>query len=140
MSKVEPNLTGIQRQANSNLLAGRSGTKNKTTLFKEAMREGFEQRLENDGIKVFNAVVQKAIGRPSTNEHGELLKDEEGNQMYLDGDVTAQKMIMDRIVPVVDTEKVDTSKFNISINVSGLTPSVEVIDAKPIEGEVDEVE
>ena len=84
------------------------GAKNKTTLFKEAMREGFEELLERDGKKVFKAVVDKA----------------------LDGDMTAAKLILDRIVPVVDIDKSNVKdKFNISINVSGMQPTIEVMDA-----------
>ena len=97
-----------------NLTGRPKGVKNKTTLFKEAMREGFEELLERDGKKVFKAVVDKA----------------------LDGDMTAAKLILDRIVPVVDIDKSNVKdKFNISINVSGMEPKIEVIDAEFTEEE-----
>ena len=84
------------------------GSKNKTTLFKEAMRDGFEELLQKDGKRVFKAVVDKALG----------------------GDMTAAKLILDRIVPVVDLDKSSVKdKFNISINVSGMEPKIEVMDA-----------
>ena len=139
MSDQEATVLKKNRQGH-NLKGRQKGVKNKTTLFKEAMRDGFEDRLSVDGLKVFDAVVQKAIGPASKDKNGDPILDENGKQMYLDGDVTAQKMIMDRIVPVVDTEKVDKGKFNISINVAGVNPSVEVIDAKPIDGEFEEVD
>jgi len=101
------------RKNNQNKMGRPKGAKNKTTLFKEAMREGFEDRLIVDGEKVFNAVVTAA----------------------LDGDMVAAKMIMDRIVPVVDTEKVDAGKFQISINVQGVEPSVDIIDGEIIKEE-----
>lgn len=100
------------------------GVKNKTTIFKEAMREGFERRLEADGLKVFNAVVQKAIGPPSKDSNGDPILDEQGNQMYIDGDSTAQKMLMDRLIPVADVVKTDQGKFNISINVQGMSANI----------------
>ena len=95
------------------------GAKNKTTLFKEAMRDGFEELLERDGKKVFKAVVDKA----------------------LDGDMTAAKLILDRIVPVVDLDKSSVKdKFNISINVSGMEPKIEVMDASADAVDADFVE
>ena len=82
--------------------AGRpKGAKNKTTLFKEAMKEGFEKKLVEHGEKVFDAVVEKAIGTPKRDEYGHLMKDPEtGEQLREPADMTAAKMIMDRIVPV----------------------------------------
>ena len=95
------------------------------------MRHGFEDRLEVDGFKVFDAVVQKAIGPQSRNKDGELMFDENGKPLYLDGDTTAQKMIMDRIVPVMDMDKVSgREKFNININVHGMKGEVDVMDGE----------
>lgn len=112
-------------------LTGRvEGTKNKSTLFKQAMKEGFEELLEKEGPKVFMAVVQRAIGKRSKDEDtGELLFDEKGNPMYEGGSDVAAKMILDRIVPIADVEKTDLNKFQISINVTGMNPKVEVMDA-----------
>lgn len=90
------------------------GSKNKTTLFKEAMREGFEKKLMKDGYKVFDACVQKA----------------------LEGDTTAMKIIMDRVVPVADVQKdISNGKFNVNINISGFEPQVEIIEAEDAEWE-----
>lgn len=98
--------------AEKNLQKGRQkGAKNKTTLFKEAMREGFENKLSVSAEKVFDVVVEKAI----------------------EGDMVAAKMILDRIVPVVDVDKADVGKFNISINVNGIQPEVDVIDGEVID-------
>ena len=103
---------------NSPLGKGRPpGAKNKTTLFKAAMREGFENLLEKEGKKVFQACVEKA----------------------LDGDTTAMKIIMDRIVPVVDIEKGQgKDKFNISINVQGM--EAKITDMDSVDAEFVEVE
>ena len=73
----------IKKTRGHNLSGRPKGVKNKTTLFKEAMREGFENLLEKEGKKVFLAVVEKAK----------------------DGDMTAAKLILDRIVPVADVQK-----------------------------------
>lgn len=115
------------------------GSKNKTTLFKAAMLEGFEERLKIDGERVFDAVVQKAIGPPSVDKNGDFLIDEHGKQMYIDGDTTAMKIIMDRIIPVTRAgDSVDEAgKFNISITVSGVQAQVEEMDS--IDADFEEV-
>lgn len=115
----------------ANLTGRQAGVKNKTTLFKEAMREGFEEVLEREGMKVFMATVQRAIGKRARDEEtGELLFDESGNPLYEGGSDVASKMILDRIVPVADVEKTDLNKFNISITVRGMEPKVEVMDGE----------
>lgn len=107
------------------------GSKNKTTLFKEAMRQGFEEVLEKEGLKVFLATCQRAVGTPVRNGDGELLKDENGNQVYEGGSDSASKIIMDRIVPVADVDKLHgKEKYSININVSGLKAEVEVMDGE----------
>lgn len=82
------------------------GSLNKTTLFKEAMREGFENKLEKDGMRVFDAVVQKAI----------------------EGDMAAAKMIMDRVVPVQEQSSGVKGAGNIVINVSGMEAKIGVME------------
>ena len=109
------------RSPNNPIGKGRPpGAKNKTTLFKEAMRDGFENLLEKEGKKVFLAVVEKAKA----------------------GDMTAAKLILDRIVPVADVQSSgggDSGK--VVINISGIQGSVEVMDSKDIEdAEYEEVE
>jgi len=86
------------------------GSKNKTTLFKEAMRGGFENILERDGLRVFEAVVSKAI----------------------EGDMTAAKLIMDRVLPTskaIDLDALEKSAgLSISINVGSLEKQLNPID------------
>ena len=94
------------------------GSKNKTTLFKEAMKEGFENLLEKEGKAVFMAVVEKAK----------------------DGDMSAAKMILDRVVPV--TKAVDhtidgvSGKGGVTINIEKLVASTGKIDE--FEGEIED--
>jgi hypothetical protein len=77
------------------------------------MRAGFENKLMKDGQKVFDAVVAKAI----------------------EGDMTAAKLIMDRILPTqkaIDIETLEKSKgVQISINVGKMEnrPGEEAIEA-----------
>lgn len=93
--------------------AGRpKGAKNKSTLFKEAMKEGFEDKLMKDGFKVFDAVVAKAV----------------------EGDMTAAKMILDRVVPV--TKAVDLNASDLSRK-GGITINIEKLMANT--GNPDEV-
>lgn len=91
------------RKNNGKHLKGRpKGAKNKTTLFKEVIREGFEDKLLKDGMKVVDAVVKKA----------------------LEGDMTAAKLLLDRILPTskaIDLDQLEKSKgLSISINVGSL--------------------
>jgi len=90
------------------------GSKNKTTLFKEAMRGGFENILERDGLRVFEAVVSKAI----------------------EGDMTAAKLIMDRVLPTskaIDLDALERSAgLSISINVGSLEKQLNPIDAEVV--------
>ena len=59
--------------------AGRpKGSKNKTTLFKEVIKDGFEEKMLSDGMAVIEAVIAKAK----------------------EGDLTAAKLLLDRILPV----------------------------------------
>ena len=97
-----------REKSNSNLKAGRpKGAKNKTTLFKEAMKEGFENLLETEGKKVFEAVVSKAK----------------------DGDMTAAKLILDRIIPVADVTGVKGSgQTQVVINVEGMGTNITLAD------------
>jgi hypothetical protein len=97
-----------REKSNSNLKAGRpKGAKNKTTLFKEAMKEGFENLLETEGKKVFEAVVSKAK----------------------DGDMTAAKLILDRIIPVADVTGVaGKGNTQVVINVEGMGTNITLAD------------
>lgn len=100
-----------------NLTGRPKGVKNKTTLFKEAMKEGFENLLEKEAKKVFEAVVSEAKN----------------------GNMVAAKMILDRVVPVaksIDISAGDTAKGGIVINIESLTASI----GKADEGEVIDIE
>jgi hypothetical protein len=107
MAKDEKELTARER-SNANLMRGRpKGVKNKTTLFKEAMKEGFENLLEKEGKRVFQAVVEKAK----------------------DGDMTAAKLILDRIIPVADVTGVKGSgQTQVVINVEGMGTNITLAD------------
>lgn len=119
MSKKEKELTP-REVSNKNLKPGRpKGAKNKTTLFKEAMRDGFEERLMKDGMKVFDACVQKAI----------------------DGDTTAMKILMDRIIPVQEvTQGSGAGSKEVIINISGLSANVDIMEPETVEAEFEELE
>ena len=124
-SPAKRNTSGLNRKGRH------EGSKNKATLFKEAMREGFENALENQAKKVFMATVHCAIGPPSTDKNGKPILDAEGNQMYLDGDSTAKKLILDRVIPVTkagEGEKA-TGSEKVVINISGMEAKIEVMDS-----------
>ena len=91
------------------------GSLNKTTIFKEVMRNGFEDKLLSDGMKVIDAVVAKAV----------------------EGDMTAAKLLLDRILPTskaIDLDALEKSKgLSISINVGSLEQQLEPIEAEVIE-------
>ena len=93
------------------------GVKNKTTIFREAMREGFEEKLQKDFKKVLDAVVHCAVN----------------------GDMTAAKLLMDRVIPVqksIDLEDIEKGKgLTISINVGSLEKNGNL----PVEAEYTEV-
>ena len=85
------------------------GSKNKTTIFKEVMQEGFEKALQKDFKKVLEAVVQKAK----------------------DGDMRAAKMLMDRVVPVskaIDLDALRSGGLAINIAVGKMEDQREDIE------------
>ena len=112
--KISKELTS-RETSNNNLKAGRpKGSRNKTTLFKEAMKEGFESLLETEGKKVFEAVVAKAK----------------------DGDMTAAKLILDRVIPVADSQQGKGSgRTEVVINVQGMEANITAIDGEVLEQE-----
>lgn len=74
------------------------GSKNSSTLLKEALEQGFEQTLQKDFQKVLNAVVKEACS----------------------GNMQAAKLILDRAVPVKKAVEIDHKNAgggNIVINV-----------------------
>ena len=106
-SKKDRELTA-REVSNNNLKPGRpKGAKNKTTLFKEAMKGHFEDLLLKDGEKVFKACVEKAM----------------------EGDTTAMKLIMDRIIPVADvTGTKGSGQTQVVINVEGMQGNITLAD------------
>ncbi len=87
------------------------GSKNKDTVFKEVIRQGFEKSLQSNFEEVLKVVIEKAK----------------------QGDMKAAKMLMDRVVPV--SKAVDASELKgqlkIEINVGSMEDQrdVKVIDA-----------
>ena len=117
--ETAPRVNGrlTKEEATKRLPSGRpKGAKNKTTLFKEVIRDGFERAMERDAQKVIKAVIEKAIL----------------------GDMTAAKLLLDRILPTtkaIDLDDLENSKgFSISVNIGNLElpkhlkPDVNVID------------
>lgn len=75
------------------------GSKNKTTIFKEVMQNGFERELRKNFKGVLRAVIDKAKG----------------------GDMAAAKLLLDRVVPTsraVDPRAPGSGRFQVNINVS----------------------
>lgn len=71
--------TGLHKRDTTGLVkTGRpAGVKNKTTIFKEVMKHGFEKKMEEDFARVLNTVVELAVG----------------------GDMKAAKLLFDRVLP-----------------------------------------
>ena len=81
-----------------NLKGRPKGAKNKTTIFKEIMQQGFQSSMEKDFADVLKAVISQAKK----------------------GDQKAQKMLFDRVIPVskaVDLDNLGKSGISISIHV-----------------------
>ena len=91
--------TELVKKARGHNLKGRpAGAKNKTTIFKEIMQEGFEKALVEKFPKVVEIVLEQA----------------------LKGDMKAAKMLFDRVVPVskaIDLDSLGKQGISISINV-----------------------
>lgn len=99
------------------------GSKNKTTLVKEALVNGFEEELKKDFNKVVRAVLDQAI----------------------DGCRQSQKMILDRVVPTVHAQSdKDDNKFSggISIVIGSMEADtkVEVTPSVIADAEYEEIE
>ena len=75
----------------------KKGSKNKSTLLREALVHGFEEELERDFIKVVRIVMEQAI----------------------EGDRQSQKLILDRVVPTVHAASdKDANPFSGGINIT----------------------
>ncbi len=94
----------VKPKRGHNLKGRPPGAKNKTTLFKEIMQEGFEESLVKDFPKVIKTVIQAAKK----------------------GDMKAAKMLFDRVIPVskaVDLENLGKKGISISIHVGEMDES-----------------
>lgn len=89
---------GSKKPRGHNLKGRPKGAKNKTTIFKEIMHEGFEASMQKKFQKVIKVVIDKAI----------------------EGDMKAAKMLFDRVIPVskaVDLDSLGKKGISISIYV-----------------------
>lgn len=98
--------------------AGRpKGSLNKSTLVAHAVRDGLEQSLLAKGEKILEAVMDQAI----------------------DGCRVSQKMVMDRLMPVIKASDGETKggapTINISIGRAEDTPEVKRIQGEVIDGD-----
>lgn len=123
MTKPAPaKATAVTKKPVGHNLKGRpKGAKNKTTLFKEVMREGFEKKLVADFDKVIQVVIDKAVK----------------------GDMSAAKMLMDRIVPVskaVDLDSLKDKGVSISISIGKMDDDPYGEKSKAIEAKFTEVD
>lgn len=115
-SQVDKKLPEKKKSKRGQHLKGRpKGVLNKTTLFKQVMQQGFEEALEKDFKRVLRTVIDKAV----------------------EGDMTAAKMLLDRVVPTskaIDLDDLAKSKgLTISINVGSLEDQKKPINAEIIE-------
>jgi len=112
MAEKGKNLEGLNRSGRE------KGSKNKSTLLRETLKNGFEEELERDFIHVVRAVIDNAV----------------------DGDMTAAKLLLDRAVPITDNNK----KQTIPLGEGGLVINIEKLVTHPnaqlIEGDIEEAE
>lgn len=106
MTKETKTLSNLNRSGRA------KGSKNKSTLLRETLKNGFEAELEKDFIRVVRAVIEKAV----------------------DGDMTAAKLILDRAVPVTDsknTKPLQLGEGGLVINIEQLVtqPQGQMIEA-----------
>jgi hypothetical protein len=113
MTKLAKNGLPVGKRANNgkNLTGRPKGVKNKSTLLREAMAQGFDVMVKRDFKKVVSAVMTKAI----------------------EGDLQAAKLILDRIVPVskaVDSESVKKKGdgLSVTINIGSLEDSIQIVN------------
>jgi len=93
--------TQFQKGKSGNPLGRPKGSKNKTTLLREAMQEKADRQLSRNVPKVLEVVIKAALA----------------------GDMSAAKMILDRAVPVkkADDGDGDTGKQLVNITITNLT-------------------
>ena len=89
--------TDIVKPAGNRGMGRKKGSKNKSTLLKEALRGDFDKMLTQKAAQIFNVVADQA----------------------LDGCRQSQKMILDRVVPTVHAESdKDKNPFANGINIT----------------------
>jgi len=112
MAKEDKGLQNLNRSGRE------KGSKNKSTLLREALKNDFEEQLKKDFIHVVKAVIDKAK----------------------DGDMTAAKLLLDRAVPISDGNK----KQTIPLGEGGLVINIEKLISQPptqlIEGDIEDAE
>lgn len=124
---------GLIRYKDTNSVVGTGGrpvgAKNKTTLVKEAIQNGMEDTLLQYGLKVLQATAQAAVGHHAKDKDGNLMYDEFGNPLWVDGDNICKKLLLDRMAPVVRSESGGgDGKFEITINVQGMEAKIGQVD------------
>lgn len=103
---------------NLNRSGREKGSKNKSTLLREALKNDFEEELQKDFIHVIRAVIDKAKK----------------------GDMTAAKLLMDRALPVTDGKKNQTvplGEGGLVINIEKLVTGTE---SQLIEGDIEDAQ
>ncbi len=107
---VVPKQSDIPKKRGHNLKGRIKGVKNKSTIFKEVMRDGFEARMKKDFKKVVDVVLDKAM----------------------EGDMVAAKMLFDRVIPQtksIDLDDLEKSKgLSINISIGSLEDDLVVVD------------
>ena len=99
----------------------KKGSKNKSTLLREALTNDFEEQLKTNFIKVVNVVLEQAV----------------------DGCRQSQKLILDRVIPTVHAESdKDKNPFagGISITIGSLEQQTAVkVIPEPLDAEYTEI-
>jgi len=105
-----PKRSDTPKKRGHNLKGRIKGVKNKSTIFKEVMRDGFEARMKKDFKKVVDVVLDKAM----------------------EGDMVAAKMLFDRVIPQtksIDLDDLEKSKgLSINISIGSLEDDLVVVD------------
>lgn len=114
---MSKNKTSFQKGKSGNPRGRPKGSKNGTTMLKEALKNNFDKALENHFEKIMKTLVAKAE----------------------EGDMQAIKMIMDRVVPVtkaVEFGSKGDKNLGITIKIGNMQPENQednVIDITPEE-------
>lgn len=100
----------------------KKGSKNKSTILREALTNDFEQQLQQNFKQVIEVVISQAIN---------------------EGCRQSQKLLLDRVIPTVhaESEKDKGGKFSggISITIGTLEPQTVTVTPDVIDGDYEEV-